>query len=111
MRREKKSKYRVHLIKKHPMGGSFLAICLFGAVFATRHLNATEYNHERIHAAQQKELLYVPFFIWYVVEWLVLLLRYGDWMEAYYHIRFEEEAYRHQDDLEYLQKRRHYHYQ
>ena len=92
------------------MGARFLAICLFGAVFATRHLNPTEYNHEHIHAVQQKELLYVPFFIWYVLEWLVLLVKYRDWMEAYHHIRFEEEAYRHQDDLQYLQHRRHYHY-
>lgn len=110
MERQKKSKYKVHLVKRHPMGGNFLAICLFGAVFATRHLNSTEYNHERIHAVQQKELLYVPFFIWYVLEWLVLLVKYRDWMEAYHHIRFEEEAYRHQDDLQYLQHRRHYHY-
>ena len=105
------TKHNVHLIKRHPMGKNFLAICLFGLVFSTRPLNPIEYNHERIHAAQQKELLYLPFFLWYVVEWLVLLIKYRDRMKAYYHIRFEEEAYHHQKDLQYLKTRRHYHYQ
>ena len=92
------------------MGGNFLAICLFGLIFSIRPLNATELNHERIHVAQQKELLYIPFFIWYVIEWLILCIKYKDRLQAYYHIRFEEEAYRHQDDLEYLSKRKHYCY-
>ena len=92
------------------MGGTFLAICLFGFVFTVRPLSATEYNHERIHAAQQRELLYVPFFVWYVLEWLVLVVKYRDRMKAYYHIRFEREAYNHQEDMEYLKHRRHFHY-
>ncbi|MCH5310056.1 MAG: hypothetical protein J1E58_09360 [Prevotella sp.] len=73
-------------------------------------MNAAELNHERIHAAQQRELLYIPFFIWYVIEWLVLLVKYRDSMQAYRHIRFEQEAYRHQYDLAYLSRRKHYHY-
>ena len=92
------------------MGGTFLAICLFGFVFTVRPLTATEYNHERIHAAQQRELLYLPFFVWYVLEWLVLVVKYRDRMKAYYHIRFEREAYNHQEDMEYLKHRRHFHY-
>ena len=31
-------------------------------------------------------------------------------MKAYKHLRFEQEAYRHQSDLSYLEKRKHYHY-
>ena len=60
-----KKRTKVYLIKKHPMGGNYLAICLFGFIFSIRPLNSTELNHERIHAAQQKELFYLPFFIWY----------------------------------------------
>ena len=101
---------KVYLIKRHPMGGTFLAICLFGFIFAVRPLTAVEYNHERIHAAQQKELLYLPFFIWYVMEWIVLLIKYKDRMKAYYHIRFEEEAYTHQANMQYLQHRKPFHY-
>lgn len=93
------------------MGKSYLAICLFGLIFSVRPLNRVEYNHERIHAAQQKELLYIPFFLWYVVEWLILLIRYRDSMRAYRGIRFEKEAYRHQDDLDYLKKRKHFRYE
>lgn len=101
---------KVYLIKRHPMGGSFYAICLFGFIFAIKPLNATELNHESIHAAQQRELLYVPFFLWYGVEWLFYYIKYRDPLKAYYHIRFEQEAYRHEADLHYLEKRRHYHY-
>ena len=76
-----------YIIKKHPMGKNFLGICLFGTVFSIRPLNSTELNHELIHAAQQKELLYIPFFIWYGIEWLVLYFKYKNWMVVYYHIR------------------------
>ena len=101
---------KVILIKRHPMGKSYLAICLFGLVFSVRPLNAAEYNHERIHAVQQKELLYLPFFVWYVIEWLILLVIYRDGKKAYRNIRFEKEAYNHQNDLDYLKKRKHFHY-
>ena len=50
-------RHKVYLVKKHPMGKNFLAICLFGFVLSIRPLDATELNHELIHAAQQKELL------------------------------------------------------
>ena len=92
------------------MGRDFLAICLFGFIFSVRPLNRQELNHELIHVAQQRELLFLPFFIWYFLEWLVLLLKYRDRMEAYRHIRFEQEAYHHQHDLTYLEHRKHYHY-
>ena len=101
---------KVNLIKRHPMGGGFYAICLFGFIFAIKPLNATELNHESIHAAQQRELLYIPFFLWYVLEWLFYYLKYRDLLKAYYHIRFEQEAYRHQNDLNYLSNRRSYHF-
>ena len=107
----KKSKqHRVYLVRRILLGKEFLAICLCGFVFTRRPLSRQELNHERIHAVQQRELLYLPFFIWYVVEWLVLLIKYRDRMEAYRHIRFEEEAYRHQDDLSYLSRRKMYQY-
>lgn len=102
--------YKGYIIKKHPMGKNYLGICLFGIIFSIRPLNSEELNHELIHAAQQKELLYIPFFIWYGLEWLVLYCKYKNWMTAYYHIRFEEEAYTHQSDYHYLKNRKHYRY-
>lgn len=102
--------HKVYLVKRLLLGKSFLAVCLFGFIFSIRPLNKVELNHELIHAAQQRELLYLPFFIWYGIEWLVLFIKYRNGMEAYHHIRFEKEAYRHQGDLSYLEKRKHYHY-
>ena len=104
----KRKQHKVYLVKNILLGKNFMAICLFGFVFSVRPLNRQELNHELIHAAQQRELLYLPFFFWYGLEWLILLLKYKDRMEAYHHIRFEQEAYKHQDDLSYLKARKHY---
>ena len=101
---------RVYLMKRLPLVKSYYAICLFGFIFSVRPLSVTELNHEEIHAAQQRELLYLPFFIWYVIEWGILFLKYRDWETAYFHIRFEQEAYQHQADLDYLKHRKHFRY-
>ena len=106
----KGKQHKIYLDKRLLLGKDFLAICLFGFILSVRPLDKEELNHELIHAAQQRELLYLPFFVWYGIEWLVLLLKYRDRMEAYRHIRFEQEAYHHQHDLTYLEHRKHYHY-
>jgi hypothetical protein len=97
-------------VKRILFGRSFLAITLGELILTTDELDAYELNHELIHVAQQRELLYLPFFLWYGLEWLILLIKYRDGMQAYRNIRFEREAYQHQYDLTYLQHRRHYHY-
>ena len=51
------------------------------------------------------EMLVIPFYLWYVLEWLIRLPLKG---RAYKNIAFEQEAYRHMDDFQYLSKRRHY---
>lgn len=63
-------------------------------------------NHERIHDAQMKELLYLPFYLFYILEWLIRLVQYRNHKEAYYNISFEREAYAHGSDLTYLSSRR-----
>ncbi len=62
-------------------------------------------NHERIHARQQLELLLLPFFIWYGLEFLFRMWQFKNRREAYYHISFEREAYQNEKDLDYLKKR------
>ena len=62
-------------------------------------------NHEKIHIRQQLELLIVPFFVWYGLEYLFRLLQYKDKKKAYYNISFEREAYVNEKDLNYLKKR------
>ena len=101
---------RIYKIKRIPFGKNFLAITLGEFIFTTGPLSPQDINHEMIHVRQQRELLYLPLFVWYAVEWLVLCVKYKDWLKAYRNIRFEKEAYRHESDLSYLSKRRHYHY-
>lgn len=101
---------KVIKIKKHPFGKGFLAITLTEFILTVAPLSNTDLNHERIHVAQQRELLYLPFFIWYGLEWLLLYFKYKDWTTAYFNIRFEKEAYKHQHNLSYLKTRKHFHY-
>lgn len=63
-------------------------------------------NHEKIHLQQQKELLWLPFFIWYGLEFLVNWFRYKNTLMAYRNISFEKEAYNHESDLAYLGQRK-----
>lgn len=62
-------------------------------------------NHERIHIRQQLELLVVPFFIWYGLEYLVRLMQFRDKNLAYRNICFEREAYANEKAPDYLQSR------
>ena len=62
-------------------------------------------NHERIHLRQQLELLILPFYIWYILEFTVHWIRYGNRYDAYRSISFEKEAYSNENDLGYLTHR------
>lgn len=91
-----------------PFGRNFLAINLFGVLFAKSPCDSVTINHEEIHTRQMRELLYLPFYVAYVVEWLFRLAQYRDFMKAYAAISFEREAYANQRDLGYLRRRRPY---
>lgn len=86
----------------------YKAMNLFGILFARKgaRIDDETINHESIHTAQIKELLYIFFYIWYGVEWLVRLCQYGS--DAYYNISFEREAYSNESNLEYLKNRKGY---
>lgn len=85
----------------------FLAINLFGYLFCKPNAKITDItiNHEQIHTEQMKEMLYVPFYLWYGAEWLVKLFCKGN---AYRNLSFEREAYNNQYNLDYLKTRKHY---
>ncbi|MBD5220311.1 MAG: hypothetical protein HDS72_08815 [Bacteroidales bacterium] len=87
-----------------------ICLNLFGTFWArdTSWIDKYVVNHERIHTAQQRELLFVPFYILYVLEWLVRLVQERNLHRAYMRISFEREAYTHGNDLSYLAGRRHY---
>jgi len=63
-------------------------------------------NHERIHLKQQRELLILPFYLWYISEWLFRTVLYLDSYRAYQNISFEREAYANEKDMQYLAKRK-----
>lgn len=110
----------------------FLAMTVWPFMFIRRdyrwQFNATDENHETIHAHQQKEmlpvglalsvvlfltgcgwwsLLAIPlFFWWYIIEWIVRIPINGfDTHKAYRAISFEQEAYFFQGDFYYLKRR------
>ncbi|RIA10606.1 hypothetical protein OE09_2478 [Flavobacteriaceae bacterium MAR_2010_72] len=62
-------------------------------------------NHEHIHLKQQLELLILPFFVWYGLEFLFRLAAYKKWNLAYKNISFEREAYQNDSNLKYLNSR------
>ena len=63
-------------------------------------------NHEKIHLQQQKELLIVPFYIFYIIEWIFRTVFYFNSYKAYQNISFEREAYYHEKNLDYLNDRK-----
>ncbi|OAB79687.1 hypothetical protein [Cochleicola gelatinilyticus] len=91
------------LLRKHFTGISLWPFVIVRSREMKKDL--TFLNHERIHLKQQTELLVVPFYIWYVVEYGVRLLQYKDRYKAYKNISFEREAYANEGNLQYLEKR------
>jgi hypothetical protein len=90
---------------------NFVALNLFGVIFARKEympIMGRTINHEAIHTAQMREMLYVFFYIWYGVEWFVRLTQYGDRRMAYRNISFEKEAYEYDAYPEYLRYRKLY---
>lgn len=65
-------------------------------------------NHEKIHLLQQAELLVLPFYVLYLINYLVNLLENKGHYLAYLNIAFEREAYANEADMAYLNKRRYY---
>lgn len=83
---------------------------LFGLIFAREEykpLKDSTLNHEAIHTAQMKELLYIPFYVLYGLEYIKNLFIYNP-DKAYRNISFEREAYANENDFDYLNNRKHY---
>lgn len=100
--------------------GRYKAINLFGVLYVKNNARISDIliNHEEIHTAQMKELLYVFFYLLYGIEWLIRFVAYSvcwlwkrrdfDIKHAYRNISFEREAYQKEKNLTYLDKRRKY---
>lgn len=80
----------------------YKAVALWPFIFIRndiKSLNSIDVNHEKIHLRQQIELLVIPFYIIYLIEWL---------FKSYKNISFEKEAYSNEDNLDYLKTRKLY---
>lgn len=87
---------------------SAITLCPFVLVLKEVKLSKTLVRHEKIHLAQQIELLVFPFYILYILEYLLKSAYYQNHYLAYKNISFEREAYSHERDPRYLQTRRNY---
>lgn len=97
------------LISKYIVPKGFRGITLFPFIFlrdANDKSDATLIHHEKIHLRQQLELLIVPFYVLYLLEWLIRFCIYRNSYVAYKTLSFEQEAYRNERNFEYLKKRR-----
>ncbi|MBP5517897.1 MAG: hypothetical protein J6X91_04485 [Bacteroidales bacterium] len=102
---------KIFYLKRPPfLGKNVIAMNLFGMILARkgRTLSPTTVFHERIHTAQMREMLYVFFYIWYVLEWLIRCICYFSAYKAYSNISFEREAYENESNPGYLIQRKHY---
>ncbi len=98
----------IFVVSKYLTPKGFRGITFFPFVFLSDKkdkANPIFLNHEKIHLRQQIELLVIPFFIWYGFEFLIRLIQFKSWREAYYNICFEREAYKKEKDLSYLKQR------
>ena len=109
--------------------GFAAGLTLFPFILMLEAGNRRIRNHELIHIRQQLEMLLAalpvigvgvwlhsswwllglvihPFYLWYLIEYLIHLIRFRDSLRAYYNISFEQEANDHQTNLAYLVTRR-----
>ena len=91
------------------IGKSFTALSIYPFIFLKNKESKQDLvliNHELIHFRQQKEMLWLLFFLWYGIEFLIKLMYYRHAHTAYRNISFEREAYQNENNLTYLQKRK-----
>lgn len=96
------------LVYKYLVPKGYTAITIFPFIIlknSRQKENKVLINHEKIHLKQQLELLIVGFYVWYVVEFLIRLIKLKHWHKAYLNISFEREAYKNENDLNYLKSR------
>jgi len=100
-------------------GYAFINICgiLFGRKEYKNKINGKVINHESIHSEQMKELGYIFFYIFYLLEWIIKIpcswfykQPQGKYITkvAYRSISFEQEAFYNENDYNYLKNRKRY---
>lgn len=100
------SKIPVWLSKIAPI--DINAITLGPIVLSRGVLSERVKRHETIHFMQYKELFFVGFLLVYLYDYLyaALVKKKGFSRESYLSIRFEQEAYDNDHDIDYLKRRK-----
>jgi len=96
------------LISKLLFPRGYIGLTIYPIIFLKNKAlkqNSVLMNHEKIHLRQQLELLIIPFFVFYLIEFLVRLIQFRNWNLAYRNISFEREAYGNEKNLDYLKSR------
>ena len=96
------------IVSRYLIPKGFRGITLFPFIVVSEYdlkQNSVIINHEKIHIQQQIELLILPFFLWYGVEFLIKWIVYKDKNLAYRNMSFEKEAYANEIELTYLKQR------
>ena len=95
----------------------FKAINLFGVLFVRGNavISKKTLRHEHIHTMQMREMLYVPFYLWYGIEYVI---RFFGWIfekkprdpdyKPCDRMSFEKEAYGNEHDVYYPKTRKHF---
>jgi len=83
-------------------------VTLFPFIFVRDEGNDRLINHESIHIQQYFELLFIGFFIIYVWDFLIGLIKHRSFFEAYRGIRLEKEAFGNENNEFYIKERERY---
>ena len=100
--------YIMILISKYLIPKGYNGVTIYPFIFLKQKCfehDKNLVNHEKIHLRQQLELLIIPFYLWYGIEFIIRIILYKNWFKAYKNISFEREAYKNEKDLNYLQSR------
>ncbi len=96
------------VVNKYLLAKGFKGMSLWPFVILKHQSLAKEpvfMNHERIHLSQQIEMLILPFYLWYSLEFVLRLVQFKNVNLAYKNISFEREAYANESDLNYFRIR------
>ena len=97
------------LVSKYLIPKGYSGLTIYPFVFLKHRSSKTDdvlINHERIHLRQQLEMLILPFYVLYVLEFIFRYFQYKNWYLAYVNISFERESYLNEGNLNYLNERK-----
>ena len=92
------------IVNKYLLSKKIRGITLWPFVIIRDRQDATDLvllNHERIHLKQQLELFIIPFYGWYIIEFIISFVQTRDFHRAYRNISFEREAFANESNLNY----------